>query len=163
MRIDAGGIRFYDSAGTENVYQWTQIKSAEIAKPTNSFLVEMGRDLLAGIRDAPSNSPLILKLYSGQTIVVPHWHLGPAVPEAEALLEFFLSQPRTVSTLGADPIPMNITPKLSARGVFLAVGFVGLFLVVCTALLINLGPRVGSGFQTLLMIAVVSWVMARRK
>jgi hypothetical protein len=66
------------------IIPWTDVAYSKVITQTTGFLTEIAVNIIAEIREVPSNRTLIVHLRKGRKIVVPHWHCGGNALEIEA-------------------------------------------------------------------------------
>ncbi len=165
LSVSDSGLHLYGK-GKPVIVPWADIAYSKLITQTSGFLSEIGVNIMAEIREAPSNRTLILQRKKGRKIVVPHWHCAANALEIEAWIE------RNVGTaLAREGVTNEDAAKAAEKmtgGGMLKTAFwvlVVLFGMVAITMRVSAtyGYARGSAVQTILIIAAIAWVMGRRR
>jgi len=165
LSLSGSELRLYGK-GKPIIVRWEDVAYSKVITQTNGFLTEIAVNIIAEIREVPSNRTLIVKLKQGRKIVVPHWHCGGNALEIEAWIDRHVGR-----ALSADGITMDdavkASEKITGRGMLKTT--VVVLVVMFGVVLITMGASAkfgynhGSALQTILIIAAIAWVMGRRR
>jgi hypothetical protein len=165
LSLSESELRVY-GRGKPEIVPWADIAYAKVITETKGFLSEIAVNIMAEIREAPSNRTLILQLKKGRKIVVPHWHCGGNALEIEALIERSVGK-----ALAREGITNEDAAKMAGKmtGRSLVKTTLWVLVVLFGTVLVTMsvsakyGYARGSAVQTILIIAGIAWVMGRRR
>ena len=152
--------------GKPVVVPWADVAYSKVITQTEGFLSEIAVNIIAEIREAPSNRTLIIQRKKGRKIVVPHWHCGGNALEIEAWIERYVGR-----ALAKDGITnedaAKAAGKMTGRGLLITTFWVLVVMFgmgfITMSVASKFGYNRGSAVETILIIAAIAWVMGRRR
>jgi Zn-dependent protease with chaperone function len=165
LSVSDSELRLYGRA-KPLIVPWADIAYSKVITETSGFLSEIGVNIMAEIREAPSNRTLILQRKKGRKIVVPHWHCGANALEIEAWIERNVGTALAregVTNKDAAKAAEKMTGRSMVKTTFwvLVVVFGSVFITMSVSA--KYGYARGSSIETILIIAAIAWVMGRRR